>query len=76
MGVPLMELQTPLDATTLNQVSCDKEPVLKGMAKLVAERDDCVIGVPTFEYEIPSVEDCHWMFPMLPAARVKFKLFP
>ena len=41
--------QTPLEAITLNQVSCAKAPVLIGIAKLVAETVDCSIGLPKFE---------------------------
>ena len=43
---------------------------------MVVERADCAIEAPTLAYVIPSVEDCHWMFPILPAARFKFTLFP
>jgi hypothetical protein len=50
--------------------------VFNGKAALVAEREDCEIKAPTFEYAIPSVDDCHWMFPTLPDTKDRFTLFP
>ena len=65
-----------MEATTLNQVVCSKSPVLNEIAELIADTADCAIESPKLEYVIPSVEDCHWMFPILPAAKDKLTLFP
>ena len=46
------------------------------IAALVTDNADCDTTEPKLFHVVPSVEDCHWIFPTLPAANDKSTLVP